>query len=338
MLLALLPALAGPIPPLDSRIVYVGRFDRRDPAAVACQWPASEVRLRVKGAQLNATMEEKGNDYWQVVVDGNPTQVIVPKPGIDTYTIPLGSDGTHEVRLVKRTETFVGTTKFRGFEVPNGRLERARAKRRHIEFVGDSITCAFGNEGKHQDEPFKNETENAYLSYASIAGRAVDADVTLLAWSGRKMWPDNTVPEIYDRVLPAEEQPLYDFRGPKPNAVVINLATNDFNSKNPEEKPWTGAYETFIRRVWKHYPRAHVYVAIGSMMNDGYPAGNKALTTVRGYLTRMVDRMKDKRLHLIEFETQTLEGGIGAAWHPNVQTHERMGAKLAAALKKDLRW
>jgi hypothetical protein len=338
MILGLLPVLLAPISPADSRIVYVGRFDQRDPAAPACQWPASEVRLRVRGPELRTTIEEKGNDYWQVVVDGAPTQVIAPKAGTDTYTISLGTDKVHDVRLVKRTEAFVGTTRFRGFEVPNGTLERAKRARRHLEFVGDSITCGFGNEGKSAEERFRNDTENAYLSYASIAARAVNADATLIAWSGRTMWPTNTMPEIYDRVLPTEAEPLYDFRGPKPNAVVVNLATNDFGKQNPDEKAWTDAYEAFVRRVWQKYPRAHVYLTMGGMMSDTYPAGNQALTTLRGYLTRLHGRMNDRRLHFLEFDQQRVEDGIGSAWHPSVRTDEKMAARLVEALKRDLRW
>jgi hypothetical protein len=74
------------------------------------------------------------------------------------------------------------------------------------------------------------------------------------------------------------------------------------------------------------------------MMSDGYPAGNNALTTLRGYLERMATRMKDKRLHVIEFDQQKIEDGIGSGWHPNVVTHQKMAARLEAALRKDLRW
>jgi len=338
MLALLLTAALAPISPADPRIVYVGRFDRTDPKAPACQWSASEVRLRVQGRSLVARIDEQGNDRWQVVVDGRPTQVLAPKPGADYYTIDLGSDKAHQVRLVKRTEPFVGTTRFLGFDTPNGRLLRAVRKSRHIQFIGDSITCAYGNEGANQNEKFRPETENAYMSYASIAARSLDADVTILAWSGRKMWPDNTVPEIYDRVLPTQPTPRFDFRGPAPQVVVINLATNDFGPANPDQAKWTGAYESFIRRVWRHYPEAHVYAAIGSMMTDTWPPERKALSTLRGYLSRMATRMNDPRLHVIEFDPQKMEDGIGSDWHPSVRTHEKMAARLTDAIRRDLRW
>ncbi|RYG43726.1 hypothetical protein EON79_16410 [bacterium] len=205
-----------------------------------------------------------------------------------------------------------------------------------MEFVGDSITCGYGNEGASQNERFTPATENAYQSYASIAGRRVDADVTLIAWSGRKMWPDNTTPSIYDLVLPTQEEPKWDLKGPAPEAVIVNLATNDFGVNNPEEKGWTDAYESFIRRVWSRYPKAHVIVSFGGMISDSYPPDHKVLSTVRGYLTRLVGRMKDARLHLVEFDQQRTEDGIGADWHPNVKTGEKMASRLVETLKRDV--
>lgn len=323
----------------DPRILYVGRFDRHDSTSAACQWSATEVRLNLKGQTVKVEMDEKGHDRWQVVVDGTPKEVIAPTAGDGVYTIDAGTSGKHEVRLVKRTEPFVGTTRFVGFETPDGDLSAIKAKKRRLEVIGDSITCGYGNEGPNQNERFKPETENAYMSYASIAARSLDADVEIIAWSGRKMWPNDTVPEIYDMVLPSEKEPTYDFKGPAPDAIVINLATNDFGAKNPDETQWTGAYEAFIHRLWGHYPKARIYAAIGSMMTDGYPPERKALTTLRGYLERMVARINDKRLGMIEFEQQKMElDGIGSDWHPSVKTHEKMGAKLADRLRADLNW
>ncbi len=337
-MIALLPIVAPSYLPTDPRIVLVGRFDRSDPAAVACQWPASEVRLRVRGSLLVATLDEVGKDLWQVVVDGQPTEVLTPLPGAADYTILLGADGVHDVSLVKRTEAFVGTTRLRGFDVPNGGLFQARRREKTLEFVGDSITCGYGDEGKSEKEHFTPETENGSASFAPLTARMLDADVRVLAWSGRKMWPDNTMPEIVDRVLPTQAAPLADADEPLPDAVVVNLATNDFARDNPSEKDWTGAYEAFIRRTWRRAPAAPVYVTLGSMMTDSYPVGKRALSTARGYLTRMVARMHDPRLHYVEFPPQGTEDGVGADWHPNLVVQRKMATRLAEAMRRDLGW
>ncbi len=337
-LVAIATGTSSQIGPADPRILYVGRFSQ-GVEGTSCQWPASEVRLRLNGRTLKVSIAELGKDLWQIVVDRAPREVLAPTQGTAEYSIDAGSAGIHTISLVKRTEAFVGTTGFTSFETPGGKLESCRGKGRHLEVVGDSISCGYGNEGANQNERFKPETENAYMSYASIAARELDADVDIIAWSGRKMWPDNTMPEIYDSILPTVKQPVYEFTGPAPDAVVINLATNDFGVQNPDETHWTGAYEEFIRRIWSHYPKARVYAAIGSMMTDNWPPKNLALTTLRGYLQRMVARINDKRLGLIEFDQQKMDvDGIGSDWHPSVKTHQKMGDRLAERLRKDLRW
>ena len=333
MILACLAlGVLGTIAPDDSRIVYIGRFDWSDKAAPACEWSASEVRLRVHGASIVVTMDDANGCGWETVVDGKDKGVLPIKKGQGQYAVDLVTDQDHDVSLVRRAEAFMGPTKFEGFDVPNGKLLKARRKTRNIEFVGDSITCGYGNEGKDQTERFKPETENAYESDASVAARLVNADVTIIAWSGRKMWPDDTTPEIYDCILPTQANPVYDFKGPAPAAVIINLATNDFGKQAPDEDKWTSAYETFIRRIWSHYPKAQIYATTGPMM-FGDP-----LATLKTYLQKINADIGDHRLHLLDFDSQKQENGFGADWHPSIKTDEIMGAQLAEVLKHDLGW
>lgn len=336
MALVLLTARPDLVAPTDGRIAYIGRFDMTNSKGPTCEWSASAARLRVKGKELKVTLQDRDLDYVQVVVDGAPTEVIKVGKEPQTASLALGKNGEHTVELVKRTEAWIGALSFSGFEVPNGTLLSASPKSKWIEVVGDSISCGFGNEAPNKETKFTPETENAYQSYASIAARKIDADVQILAWSGRKMWPDNTMPEIYNRVLPTLPEPIFDFRGPAPAAVVINLATNDFGKENPDEVAWTAAYAVFIQRIWGHYPNARVYVAIGSMMTDNWPPNHKALSTLRKYLSGMVDRMKDPRLKWVEFPVQDEKNGIGADWHPSIRTHEIMGTQLANLLRRDL--
>jgi len=333
MILAhLLLGFIGAIAPGDSHIAYVGRFDWSDKDAPACEWSATEVRLRVRGERLIATIESEMETRFEIVVDGQAKGVLALKKGKGQYTVELPAKGDHEVSLVRREEAFMGVTKFEGFDLPGGTLLQAHPRTRNIEVIGDSITCAYGNEGKDRNEHFKPETENAYESYASIAARKVNADVSIAAWSGRKMWPNDTIPEIYDFILPTKMTVRYDFRGPVPAAIVINLATNDFGKGAPDEAQWTAAYESFIKRLWDHYPKARIYATTGPMM------AGQSLTTLKQYLQKIDSDLADRRLHLLDFETQREEDGYGADWHPSVKTDEIMGARLAEVLKRDLGW
>jgi lysophospholipase L1-like esterase len=134
---------------------------------------------------------------------------------------------------------------------------------------------------------------------------------------------------------------LWNFSSGIPDVVIINLGTNDFARTNPEEEGWVNAYKEFIARIRKNYPDARIYCAIGTMMSDGWPPEQKALTTIRAYIARVVSDLNgagDSKVQVIDFGTQKPDNGLGADWHPSVKTHQVMAEQLTAALKKDLGW
>lgn len=335
------PALPLPVAAGDARVHYAGRFDKRDAAGPRCAWPASSVALRFQGTALNVRLNEQGQDRWQVEVDGKPTVALTLRGGAHLYRVAAGlRPGAHTVRLVKCTEAFVGTTQVQGFQLAQGsKLLPFPAPSHRLEVIGDSISCGYGNEAANQQEHFTAQTENAYFTYGSLAARDLGADYVCVAWSGKKMWPDNTMPELYDRALPQDPGSRWNFARWTPEVVLINLATNDFNQGNPEEAGWTGGYEAFLMRLRSLYPRAEIYCATSPMMGDW--GKNKPLTTLRSYLTKIIaDRKEagDSRVHLIDFPTQDAKNGIGADWHPSVKTHEIMAAHLAETLHKEQGW
>ncbi len=329
------------VAPNDSKIHYIGRFDTQDAAGPRCAWSNSTVALKFVGTALGAKLADSGENQWQVVVDGKPTKILTTKGKGASYRVADGlPPGEHTVELVKRTEAFCGNTQFLGFQLSEGGtlLEPAPAKHR-IEIIGDSISCGYGNEGKSETEHFSPTTENAYLTYGAIAARELGADCVVVAWSGRKMWPDNTIPAIYDLALPQDKSSTWDFKKWTPQVVLINLATNDFGRGIPEEKAWTEAYEAFIARVRKHYPDAEIYVVSGSMMGDWN--ATKPLTTLKKYLAKIVADRKaagDLKIHELDFAQQDRKDGLGSDWHPSVKTHELMAKKLVDTLKQDLGW
>ena len=125
--------------------------------------------------------------------------------------------------------------------------------------------------------------------------------------------------------------------------ILINLCTNDFNRKvTPEEEPWVKAYHDFIAHLRKDAPAAVIYLAHGPMISDGYPAGAQAATKSRQYIQRVVKEANargDAKVHYIEFPMQNgTVNGLGADWHPSIQTHQAMAEQFIGVLKKDLGW
>ncbi len=111
--------------------------------------------------------------------------------------------------------------------------------------------------------------------------------------------------------MPEDAKSHWDFSKWVPDVVLINLATNDFGRKIPDEKGWTGAYESFLKHVRKNYPNAEIYVASGSMMGDW--GENKQLTTLKKYLAKIVADRKaagDGKVHEIDFAPQDRKDGL----------------------------
>ena len=330
------------IQPTDPRIRYIGRFDTRDTSGPRCAWPASAVEIEFQGTDLKATLKDTGQDFLEVVIDGKPTQALPLQKAETIYDIATNlAQGRHKVELVKRTETFVGTAQFLGYQV-RGTLLPAKKPKHILEVIGDSISCGYGNEGKVKEEHFSPSTENASLTYGAIASRKLNADFVDVAWSGRTMWPSNSIPEIYDLAIASDKSSRWDLQQEIPDVIVINLATNDFGKGNPDEKGWTEAYASFIGRLRSRAPRARIYCTSGPMMSDNWPPKTQALTTLKRYLQQIV-RLRaaagDKNIAILNFEVQNEQrDGIGADWHPNLKTHQNMADRLAQTIHTDLGW
>lgn len=349
VLLALLSAtivfgepLPNEISAKDPQLHYVGRFETKAGPGAACQWPASAVELRFTGTALKARMKDSGGkNRWQVVVDGEPRSVLDLKAGEATYDVAAGlSAGEHHVSLVRCTESHVGTTELLGFALSEGgQLLPPKPAARHLLIIGDSISCGYGNEAASRDDHFTPKTENVYFTYGAMAARAAKAEFVCIAWSGKKMWPDNTIPELFDRTLPMDPSSHWDGAQWVPEAIVITLGTNDFGKVNPEEKGWTEAYGQFVAKLHTAYPKARVYCATSPMMGDWNE--RKPRTTLHGYLEKIVAARQaagQSAISLLEFPIQNDKLGYGADWHPNVKNNEVMAGILTAALKKDLGW
>ena len=343
-LLCALPAVlpAADISPADPLLRYVGRFDTTRPEAPRASWSASTVAFTVDGGDVSATFNDAGKNHWQVVINGQPTAVLALQAGEHSYSVATDLPaGRHTIELVKRTEPSLGSSQLTGLRIDDSaKLLPTPARSRRIEIIGDSITCGFGNEAPNKEAPFKPETQNAWLTYGAIAARALDADYVAIASSGKKLWPDNTIVALYDRVLHESATPKWDFAAWTPDVVVINLGTNDFNRANPEEAAWVAAYLKFIGEIRARYPEAPIYCALGPMISE-WPGDRKPRSTLLGYFEKILAQANaagGPPVRLIDFGTQAQHHGIGAQWHPSVKTHQLMAEKLIAALKQDLGW
>ncbi len=326
--------------------IAVGRTVATEDGGVRFSWSGTGATLRFRGTTVAADMTEGGSNQYLVLIDGVPSQAkINPEQGRSIVTLARNlNEGEHTVTLYKLTEPLVGTATLHGFVIEAGGdvlpIEPPNSKR--IEILGDSISAGYGNEGTDETCGFSPETENHYLTYGAIAARQLGARLSTIAWSGKGVFSNrgstsdkDTLPVLWDQALP-QEKVAHDFSEEEPDAVVINLGTNDFAPEVPDFSPFGPAFDAFVETVRTKYRKAHIFIMMGPLLTDGYPEGRQAYTKARAALTALVERRVEKgdtQLHFFEVERATAEEGFGCDWHPSAKTHERMAKALVEQLK-----
>jgi lysophospholipase L1-like esterase len=320
---------------------FSGRFDRTNAAAPVFAWSGASIALRFNGSAIGVTLTDGGNNLFEVVLDDQDS-VLATQAGMKKYTLATGlADGPHDVLVYRRTEAFFGPTTFNGFDLdPSAYLAGPPVLTRRLEVIGDSISAGYGNEGTYPCT-FEGKTENHYLTYGALAARAIGAELYTEAWSGIGMLRNNdgtttgTMPERYPRTLPEQAASIWDFSAFTPDAVVINLGTNDFAKGDPMTAFQT-AYTQFVSALRGHYPKARLYLAVGPML--GGAEYDKASAYLNGVISAR-GALGDSNLALLPFATQDpASDQLGCDYHPSLKTHQKMADKLVATLKADLGW
>jgi len=327
--------------PQSALVRFVGRVDTSDPKAARFAWSGSGFVARFKGTSLAVRMG--GGQEYTVVVDGVVGPKYVPSGGFDALAGGLFF-GEHQVQLYRRTEAHLGESSFLGLNVVGELLEPPALSARRIEIVGDSITSGYGNEGADQSCPFTPQTENHYLTYGALAARALDAELSTVAWSGRGVVCNfgdeptsctDPLPTYYDRSLPKRPSSRWDFESWQPQAVVVNLGTNDFSThRDPPEAQFEAAYVALLERIRAHYPDAVILCTIGPVVFDGLPEAEKTIS--RAVHSRVA--AGDAKVKAFELAPTDPANGYGCDWHPSLRTHQTMAKRLTAVLKTELGW
>jgi lysophospholipase L1-like esterase len=332
---------------------WIGRVDLTEPTAPRFAWSGSGFVARVSGPSIAVKLATEASaqpTFFQPVIDGAPGPRF--SVGAEPMSVRLGDHlaaGAHLVELYRETEGSFGNSRFDGFT--SGTLEPPpSARSRSLEIVGDSISAGYGNLGSevhpgYGPDPsggcqFSTETESAYLTYGALAARALGADVSIVALSGWGAYRSNgnskleTLGNVYENALGVSSKPKWAF-DTKPDAVVVNLGTNDFATGDPGEAEFKGAYTALLATIRGKYPDAWIFCMLGPLL------GGTDLTQATTYLTGVVGERNaagDAKVKLLSFSPQDISLGTGCSYHPNATVHQQMADRVASELKSALGW
>ncbi|KFA62437.1 hypothetical protein S40285_06092 [Stachybotrys chlorohalonatus IBT 40285] len=326
---------------------FVGRVN---PETRELTWPSTGVAFSFTGTTASVLIDS----FWgaasvNIYIDGNPEAVVVPSVSAPSIDIPTLPQGYHTVEVRKRSETYFGT--FRVTDVvTDGVFGFPVVPERKIEVIGDSISVGYGLDG---DLPCTDSAtlQNNGLTYGAVAARALDADYSVVAWSGKGLIrnyaqsppdPEPPMPVVYTRYGALDPNGSFTFPSSwVPDAVVINLGTNDFSYlgvRDPvDPADLVNAFVDLIRLIHSNYPAAVFFLVSSPMLSDSYPSAEDAQKSTHAQAIRdTIRRLCNLEIHFVDWPAQGAE--VACDYHPTAETQAIGAGLLVDSISDALGW
>lgn len=235
------------------------------------------------------------------------------------------------------------------------------APARRLEFVGDSLTSGEGLYGAREEADFAAAWFSAVRGFPQRTADRLGAECRVVSQSGwglRSDWrndPRHALPDFYTQVCGAAAgilgaalgaQSPYEFAAWRPDAVVVNLGTNDAGAM--ENPPCPGpdgslfqqrrdpeglrlledAAVEFLHTLRRHNPGAKLVWAYGMIEDSLRPC-------LEGAVTRFCRETGDENAWYLPLSAVT-EETMGSRLHPGPACHEAAAETLADFLRRIL--
>ncbi|HUI29258.1 MAG TPA: SGNH/GDSL hydrolase family protein [Candidatus Acidoferrales bacterium] len=340
------PTNTGIIDADNPNIQYIGRFDFLNPKKVAFDWAGVYICAKFTGTGCSLRLHDSTDEYAIIIDDHAPRLLTTDNAEVYHLVSGLADSVPHTIMIQKRTEPLVGRGTFMGFVLDKGAtlLPPDRRPDRRIEFIGNSITSGYGVMADSSNCHFTPQTEDACMSYASITARELHADYHLISYSGRgvvRNYGDknktsvNPMPALYDRICYSDSTSTWDFTKWVPQAVVINLGTNDFSTEpHPDSTVFEEAYCRLIDRVRVLYPGVTIFCVTGPMI--GEPCTRYVRELVKAQQEKETG---DRDVFFIEIPRSMMnDNDWGCELHPNVYGANKMAGIVVPMIKLRMNW
>lgn len=328
-------------------IQYTGRVSFAHKDVASFNYPGTTINARFQGSFLKMICRPM-TGYFMAQVDGaEPFKVgfNAERDSVVTLATALPK-GEHQVKLMYVIEGLFRTPEFHGFVLDKGcsLVEASPLPERKIEFIGNSITCGYGVESIKDSDPFEDETENHWLTYANIVSDSLHAQHTSISrsgigvyrnYNGPKSGSADNMPWQYEYTLFNKHDEKWDFAKYQPQLVCINLGTNDFSTNNYDAALYEKNYRMFLATVRSKYPTAKIVLLTGPMLGE---KENRIQQEILNHICKDANKRGDKKVYRFDFSFQTGDLGYGASWHPSKLQHQKMAGELLPFLRKIMNW
>ena len=283
-----------------------------------------KVTLGLKVSKSTLQDAAESNCYFTLYIDGVRQEQRL-KADASTKTLELANftvGGVHNIRLVKQTEPRNGLCELTTLNFTGYFEEKPAEKEYYIEFLGDSITCGYGNliTGGTAAVAQTAINQDATRAFAYLTAEKLGVDHAVVSTSGigavrgyrTFVMKDLFGAQSFVRSKTETYEPQRT-----PDLVVINLGTNDeFKSVSLED--WQTGVNALIRQVRTTYGENVPIVWCYGMMSNrtDYPVYTQnALNAFGG---------ESGGVYLCKLAYNTQGGGD----HPNLEGHETASKQL----------
>lgn len=313
-----------------------------------------QLTITIKG---DSTIEEESMTQARMGIYVNNQRVVddLIDQRVKKYKVWNSSEPTEiVVRVVKLSEASRSMAAIGPLETDGeGEISPGPKGRRLIEFVGDSITCGYGVDDEVKEHIFATSTEDVTKTYAYKTAEALDADYSMVCISGYGIisgytdcgvkQPEMTIPQYYEKLgyshgtygegYCAQEQ-SWDFTKEQPDAIVINLGTNDNSyvlGKTDRQEDYVTNYLEFLKVVRQNNPDAEILCVLGIMGEELCPCVKQVVESFRA-------EQHDTHIYYMGFQDQDPADGYVVDWHPTECTHRKAASRLTEKLKNIMNW
>ncbi len=221
---------------------------------------------------------EASNLYISVIIDGVMQDERICVKSASTVTVASGLEaGQHTIRIVRGNGASSSGGAKIGEIIINGSLLMPPAKpEKLIEFVGDSITCGYGNLIP-VGEKYSQEGTDPTKAFAYLTAWSLSADYSMVAVSGiaiaGKMYHDITMSDVYNYTnYYRDDNDEYSFERPA-DLVVVNLGTNDETTNTwgggLDSEVFKGKVRELLALIREKNGDCNI-LWVHDMMSDGY--------------------------------------------------------------------
>lgn len=309
-------------------------------------WTGAGVEVIFRGTCLWAQIErsERGEyEPWMMTqIDGAPVARYPLAKGCAWYPIVqnMASDQSRMIGIIKESQAMEAPVILRALRF-DGELFAPQPRRYKLEFIGDSLTTGEGAVGPVGNGEWLTMWMSAHFNYTNYICEALNAERRVLSQSGWGVFCDwqgvreNALPAVYHRICaPCGQTQAYDFSAWQPDAVIVNLLTNDGNALQSAagrgESAGTlrlqiiDAGVRFLRQIRQINPKAHIVWAYGM-------CGHQMLPVLR----KIEDEYKktgDERFDVVVLPKARADE-LGAHEHPGIKSHQKCADRLVRHLR-----